>query len=101
MIVIHAVIPLDPDSREEGIELASDLAERSREEPGMIDYRVATDVDDPNVLRFFERYEDGAALEAHATSDHFEAFEERLPDLLGGKPEVTQFEVESASPLEL
>lgn len=101
MIVVHAVIPLDPDSREEGIELASDLAERSREEAGMIDYRVATDVDDPNVLRFFERYEDEAALEAHATSEHFGAFEERLPDVIGGEPEVTKFDVESAAPLEL
>ena len=49
----------------------------------------------------FERYEDEAAFGAHAETDHFEAFEAALPDLLTGKPEVTRFAVESASPVDL
>ena len=99
MIVVYAVIPLDPDSRDEGVDLAADLAEQSRQEAGTLDYRVGTDVEDPNVLRFVEQYEDEVAFEAHTESDHFRTFEERLPTLLGGDPEVTRFDVESSSPV--
>ncbi|WP_339102816.1 putative quinol monooxygenase [Haloterrigena salinisoli] len=101
MLVIHATFPIDPDRRDEALELVEELAEDSREEDGVVDYRVATDVGDPNVFRFFERYEDEAAFGSHAETDHFEAFEAALPDLLSGEPDVTRFDVESASSVEL
>lgn len=101
MIVLHASFPIDPEHREEAIELADDLVERSNEESGMIDYRATVDLRDENVIRFFEQYEDEAAFEAHTETEHFQAFEERLPDLLAGEPEVRRFEVESATDLEL
>ena len=101
MIVLHAVFPLDPDRRDEALEVIAELTEKSRAEPGMIEYRPTTDVDDPNVVRFFERYEDEAAFEAHSKTDHFQEFEAALPDLLAGEPEVTRFEVDSVTEMEL
>lgn len=101
MLVVHATFPIDPDSRDEALDLIDSLAERSRREDGVVDYRVATDIDDSNVFRFFERYEDEAAFEAHAETDHFQEFERALPDLLAGEPEVTQFDVENASTVEV
>ena len=101
MIVLHAVFPLDPDRRDEALEVIAELTEKSRAEPGMIEYRPTTDVDDPNVVRFFERYEDEAAFEAHSETDHFQEFEAALPDLLAGEPEVTRFEVDSVTEMEL
>lgn len=101
MLVIRATIPLDPDGREEALELATDLAEQSREEEGVIEYQVATDVEDPNLLRFFEQYEDEAAFGAHAQSEHFQEFQQQLPDLVGGAPEVIRYDVESSEELEL
>jgi len=101
MIVIHAAFPLDPATRDEALDLIEDLVEQSQQEAGTIDYRAATDVSDPNLVRFFEQYEDAAAFEAHSQSDHFQEFEEQLPDLLAGEPEVRRFEVDSATELEL
>jgi quinol monooxygenase YgiN len=101
MIVIHAVFPIDPEKREEAEKLVQDLVEASNEEDGMIEYRAAWDVSDPNVLRFAEQYEDEAAFAAHGETDHFQEFEAALPGLLAGEPTVTQFEVESATELEL
>ncbi|SIS13576.1 putative quinol monooxygenase [Natronorubrum thiooxidans] len=101
MLVIHATFPIDPDSRDEALELVQDLAEHSRKEDGIVDYRVTTDVENSNVFRFFERYEDEAAFGVHAETDHFAAFEAVLPELLSGEPEVTRFDIESASPVEL
>lgn len=101
VIVLHATFPLDPATRDEALDLIEDLVEQSQKEEGMIDYRAATDISDPNTVRFFEQYEDAAAFEVHSQTDHFQEFETRLPDLLGGEPEVLQFEVDSATELEL
>jgi quinol monooxygenase YgiN len=101
MLVIHATFPIDSDAREEALELAAELVEQSNQEPGAIEYRAAVDVQDENVIRFIERYEDAEAFASHAETEHFQAFEERLPDLLAGEPEVMQFEVSDATELEL
>jgi quinol monooxygenase YgiN len=102
MLVVQAAFPIAAEHRERATELIRELAEHSREEEeAIIEYRVAVDVDDENLFRFFEQYEDEAAFGAHAESDHFKRFEAELPELLVGVPEVTQFEVESATDVEL
>lgn len=101
MLVVHATFPIDPDHDDEARERIETLAERSRSEDGIIEYQVATDIDDRYVFRFFEKYEDKAAFEAHAETDHFQEFAAALPDLLADEPTVTQFEVTNASSVEL
>ena len=75
MIVIHAAFPIDPTAFGDAIELADELVTRSNREDGTIEYRAATDIEDGSILRFFERYEDEAAFEAHTRTDHFQRFE--------------------------
>lgn len=101
MLVVHAAFPIDPEQRETALNHVQTLAKKSRGEDGIIDYRVATDVDDGTLFRFFEQYEDEAAFEAHADSEHFEQFADVLPELLAGEPDVTRFEVDSATAVEL
>jgi quinol monooxygenase YgiN len=101
MIVIHASFPIEPERRDEALEIANTLVERSNQEPGTVDYRASTDIKDTNVIRFVERYEDADAFEAHVQTEHFQNFEEKLPDLLAGEPEVVRFEVDDATKLEL
>lgn len=101
MIVVHASFPIDPDRRDEALDLIEDLVAESQQEDGIIDYRATTDVVDPNVVRFIERYEDREAFEAHTQTDHFQELEAALPDLLAGEPDVIQFDVDSATELEL
>jgi len=101
MIVIHATFPIDPQHREDATERMQNLAEHSRTEDGVVQYRVAADIEDPNTFRFFEQYEDEAAFEKHGETDHFGEFESALPDLLAGEPTVTRFDVETAVDLEL
>lgn len=97
MIVMHASLPVQPDSRERALELVTELAEQSRAEDGVIDYRVTTDAEDPNVVRVFEQYEDGDAVDAHMASDHFQAFQGEIPNILAGEPTLLRFDVESST----
>jgi len=101
MLVIHATFPIDPEHRGEAIDLARELAAASRDEDGILEYRVTTDIDDQNLLRFIEQYEDEAAYEAHAETDHFGNFKASFSELLAGEPEVTRFEVDAATDVEL
>ena len=101
MIVLHASFPIKEEKLDEALDLADQLVQESNKEEGMIDYRATQDIQDQNTIRFFEQYEDMEAFESHTETDHFQRFEEELPDLLAGKPEVLQFDVEDASELEL
>jgi len=101
VIVLDAVFPVDPERRDDAVELFRAVAEESRAEDGVIDYRVAAGVDDENRFQFFERYEDEAAFAAHVESEHVDRLGEQLPELLAGEPEVTRFDVDSASTVEL
>jgi len=101
MIVMRATVPMDPDRMDEAVDLASDLAEASRDEDGVIDYQVAEDVESRGTLRFFECYEDEAAFAAHSESDHFAEFSAALPDLLAGEPELIRYDVSDSGPVDL
>ena len=95
MIVMLAEMPIASDSREAALELFEDLAAASRAESGVLDYRVTTDVEAPNVVRVIERYEDADAVDAHMESDHFESFQAAIASHLAGEPELHRYEVDS------
>lgn len=99
MILQYAVIPIDPDGHDEAIDALTELAERSREESGVVEYRVTTDVEDESVVRIFEQYEDQDAVDAHMNSDHFGAFQEELPEFAGGDVELYKYEVSDSTQL--
>lgn len=98
MIVMHASIPIDPDSREEAVAAATELAEASRAEDGVVDYRVTEDLE-ADVIRVFEQYEDEEAVNSHMESDHFTAFQGKVPGFVGGEVELHRFDVESTTQL--
>jgi len=101
MIVIRATVPIDPEKRDEAERLIENLVEQSQQEAGVFTYQAAADVEDPNVFRFFEHYEDEDAFDAHAASQHFLEFQRALPELLDGEPDSKKFEVQSMSTVEL
>ena len=98
-IVQYAVIPIDPDARDEAIESLTELGEASREEEGVVDYRVTTDVGEENTVRIFEEYEDEDAVNAHMTSEHFGAFQGKVGGFAGGPVELYKYEVGEKSQL--
>ncbi|WP_135830149.1 putative quinol monooxygenase [Halorussus halobius] len=100
MLVVHASFPIAPERREEALELVDDLVDQSQQEDGTIEYRATTDVQNPNVVRFLERYEDEAAFESHTRTDHFQEFDAALAELLDGEPEILRFEVDDATELD-
>lgn len=50
------------------------VAVESRAEDNVVDYRVTTDVEEPDTGCVFERYENDDAVDAPLASDYFESF---------------------------
>lgn len=101
MIVVHAKIPVDPNKRSEALELFEELIEKSQKENGMVNYHGAFDIQNSNIIRFFEQYEDKEAMEAHTQSDHFKKFKEKLSNFVDGEPKAIMFEVAKSTELDL
>lgn len=101
MLVIHAELPIDSDHRDEALPEIQTLVEASQAEEGTLEYRAASDLSDPNLVRIVERYEDDDAFESHTESDHYEAFENAIEGKLAGEPSVRRFAVDSIDELRL
>lgn len=93
MIVKHSEVPIDPDGRAEALALLEDLAVASRNEAGVLDYRITEDLETPNVVRIIERYESAEAAKAHEASGHLAAFEEAIDPYLAGESVLVSFVV--------
>ena len=73
MTVVLAVTWVAREGESAAIEdLLLRLTPLSRAEPGCLQYDVNRDPDDPDRFFLYERYVDGAALEAHSTSTYFQ-----------------------------
>ncbi|MEF8812958.1 MAG: putative quinol monooxygenase [Halovenus sp.] len=101
MLLVKTELPIDPDKREQAMDLFSEVAEKSREESGIVGYQVTVDKDDPNHLTLIEQFEDEEGFNSHMQAEHTQQLVEELPEIAGGELEAKQFEVESVSELDM
>lgn len=70
MIKVVAKYRLKPEVREEYLELAKELVEETRKEPGCMKYVLYEDIKEPLVLAMIEEWKDEEAIDAHLESEH-------------------------------
>jgi quinol monooxygenase YgiN len=70
-VVLIATWTANEGSEAVVLDALTELAPRSREEPGCRFYQVYRDPAEPRVFRIFEIYDDEDAVAAHASSEHF------------------------------
>lgn len=93
MLLVTGAATVDPDHRERAVELATEMAEATRAEPGCLEYRFSSDLTDPNTVYIFERWESMDDLEAHFETDHMARFQTELPPLLAGEMDIALYEI--------
>jgi quinol monooxygenase YgiN len=98
-IVQYATIPIKPDEQKAAIEALSALGEASREEEGVVEYRVTTDVDDESTVRIIEEYENEDAVNAHSQSEHYGVFRKKVGDFAAGPIQLYKYTVSEKSQL--
>lgn len=61
-----------PENADKAGAILRELRDASRAEPGVITFEIARSADKPNEFALYEGYQDQAAIEAHAKTEHFD-----------------------------
>ena len=83
MVVLHVTLRVKPEHVSEFLEVSRDNARRSTaDEPGCLRFDIIRDRNDPFCFRFYEVYQDDAALASHRQTPHFKRYIETTPEWL-------------------
>ncbi len=94
MFAVIVTFQLVPGSAARFMPLMLENATTSRrEEPGCLQFDVATDPALPGEVFLYEIYTDAAAFDAHLASPHFKAFDTAVQDMIAHKHIRTYSEV--------
>ncbi len=99
MIVVAGHLTIDPAQREAARSAIEEAVTATRAEPGNVDYRFSTDLDDPDRFNIIEVWESESAMDEHLATPHLAAFMTAIGPLLGGSAEVIRYDVSSSSRL--
>ena len=81
MIVVNVRVETDKESISNLCDAMAAMEAATRAEPGCQDYAFSVDLNDENVLRMTERWEDMPSLEAHFKTPHMATFNVALASL--------------------
>jgi quinol monooxygenase YgiN len=97
MIVMLARFRMKDGRESEALEAAHTMVQSVRDgEPGCLAYVCHRSLAEPSEIVWYEVYDDQAALNAHAGSEHMQAFRQRLPDVV----DLTQIKLEGLERLD-
>ncbi len=86
MFVVTVEIDLKPGQASAFLPLIRENARLSLStEPGCHQFDICHDPDRPDTVFLYERYEDGAAFDAHLNSAHFLAFDRETAAMMANK----------------
>ena len=97
MILVIGRVRCEADRREELIELAKTMQERSRLEDGCIRYGFFAAVEDPLSFIAVEEWADREALDRHFGEPHLAEFARGLGEVVSERPEVAIHEISGTS----
>jgi quinol monooxygenase YgiN len=72
MLIQSVRLTFAPENADKGESTLRELRDASRKEEGVNSYDVARSKDNPNVFVVWEVYRDGAALQSHMATEHFQ-----------------------------
>ncbi|QLC22215.1 antibiotic biosynthesis monooxygenase [Parasphingopyxis sp. CP4] len=78
MIIVQGWVRLDEGELDRLHDVAITMMEETRKEEGCIAYTFSRAMEDPNLMRIAEVWEDQASLDAHGKSPHMATFNQSL-----------------------
>jgi quinol monooxygenase YgiN len=97
MIIVTGRVITRSERLDEALRVSREHVERSRAEPGCLVHSVHQDAEDPNILFFFEQWEDQDALSAHFAVPESLAFVTALSECAAAPPVMDIYEAEPLS----
>lgn len=97
MIIIHALMQVNPAREEEFLEVAKTLIAATHEEEGNLSYELYKHPVEGNLYIMVETWRDQAAVAAHNTSPHFTGFAAQAGSFLTAPLDVKLYNAEELS----
>ena len=95
MIIVHGIIPLKPDRREEALQLARDMSEATQAEAGCVSYDFYVGLRDPYTLVLLQEWDSVEAWMSHFKTAHMKAFLDELPHVVDGEIVTRRYAVQA------
>lgn len=92
MLIFIAVGHIKPDKINQALEAVQAYMPKIRTEPGTLEYIVYRGVDDPNMIAFFEKYQDQDAQATHASAEESKAFLQAIMPCIDGQTILSNVE---------
>ncbi len=99
MLIVAAEVVVEEGALNGVQEALGTMEEETRKEAGCLTYAFSVDVNDPTMVRIFERWESMDALAAHFKTPHMAAFGAALSVIQPKSMDITVYEVEKEVPL--
>ena len=93
MIILAVTLPINPEQREEAVQIVLEMQAETRKEPGFLAYTFLAPLDDPNTFFVYEEWPSQEALDFHNNSDHMKVFGGKIGAVLSGAVAVKRYEV--------
>ncbi|KAA8997205.1 antibiotic biosynthesis monooxygenase [Paenibacillus spiritus] len=96
MFIIHARMTVKPEAQAEFLEAVRTLLTATRAEEGNLSYDLYESAERPGDFVMVEVWKDGAAVQAHNASPHFQAFAGQASSYLTAPLDVKVYQAEQA-----
>jgi quinol monooxygenase YgiN len=99
MLIIAGTLDVQPDQRDQLLELAKPLMAATSTEPGNHEYVLSADAVDPGRVRIFELWDNEAALGPHFAQPHMAEFSRALSKLTVTGSSLMKYTISDSAPL--
>ena len=86
MVTFIGVGHIKPGKMDQALDAVRAFMPKIRTEPGTLEYVVYRGVEDPNMIFFYEKYQDQDAQAAHGASEEMKAFQAAVMPCIDGQP---------------
>lgn len=99
MIIVAGTLRIPEEGIADLEPIARETLEASRQDPGCITYSYAFDLEDPGLLRIFERWESRADVDNHLAQPHMKPWRDKLAEVGAGERDLAIYEAGAGEPI--
>ena len=99
MLIMHVRAAIKPESRQAFLDMARDVVENTRSEPGCLSYACCEDIAEPNAFIFYEEWRAKEDIEAHFAQPYTQALLAAAGQWVTVPPAMTLHEVATSTPM--
>ena len=85
MLIVASTFTTAPGERNRVLDLARNVMAATRQEEGCREYVFSPDVDDPDLIRLYELWDEQEQLDAHLRTPHIAAWRDASKGLITGR----------------